>query len=364
MKNKLVRLISILMLLILAIGACAPAQSEGGAESTESLASTDAQSTEVQTEEQTTEAATTEADTSDVVYIDRPEKKVKNLLLIGNSFCYYFTEELYAIAAADGYELNVANLYESGCPVADHWAWLNSGAKNYTFFYVSKKYNGMRREYKVDTVQGALDFAKNELGVDWDVISLQQHFYPSLALKYSSALQSTAPYAKKLYDRIRAEHPDSKLVWHQTWAYEVGYAVPEKYVGEPKNDTAIPDVATQTATYETIAKVSKEVAEQNGVNIIPCGDAWQVARADSRVGDTMCKRLGVNGDLGDYYHDGDVGGGQYLNACVWYEALTGNSCIGNTWRPRNYKLSEEKIIALQEAAHKAVAEMYGPGYAK
>jgi hypothetical protein len=41
---------------------------------------------------------------------------------------------------------------------------------------------------------------------------------------------------------------------------------------------------------------------------------------------------------------------------VWYEVLTGNSCIGNTWRP-NYELSEERIAALQQAAHEAVANM-------
>ena len=60
-------------------------------------------------------------------------------------------------------------------------------------------------------------------------------------------------------------------------------------------------------------------------------------------------------DKGDYGHDGDIGGGQYLNACVWYEILTGNSCVGNTFRP-SYELSEEKIAVLQAAAHQAVAE--------
>jgi hypothetical protein len=59
-----------------------------------------------------------------------------------------------------------------------------------------------------------------------------------------------------------------------------------------------------------------------------------------------------------------VGGGQYLNACIWFEVLSGKSCIGNTWRPSDYRLSEEKIAGLQLAAHQAVAEMYGADYAK
>ena len=52
----------------------------------------------------------------------------------------------------------------------------------------------------------------------------------------------------------------------------------------------------------------------------------------------------------------DGAGGQYLNACVWFETLTGQSCIGNTWRPDTYELSESMIAALQQAAHRAVAE--------
>jgi putative protease len=72
--------------------------------------------------------------------------------------------------------------------------------------------------------------------------------------------------------------------------------------------------------------------------------------------DNMCARTGVNGGLGDYYHDGDIGGGQYLNACVWFETILGQSCIGNTFRPE-YGLSEDLITIFQKAAHDAVAQM-------
>ena len=96
---------------------------------------------------------------------------------------------------------------------------------------------------------------------------------------------------------------------------------------------------------------------------MPTGDAWEIARRNELIGTTLCRRKSINGGEGDYYHDGDIGGGQYLNACVWYEVLMGKSCIGNTWRP-NYELSEEKIAILQAAAHEAVAAVYGPGYAQ
>jgi len=81
-----------------------------------------------------------------------------------------------------------------------------------------------------------------------------------------------------------------------------------------------------------------------------------LVRYDPLINDTLCMRLSVNNGAGDHYHDGDIGGAQYLNACVWFEVLTGQSCIGNTWRP-DYHLSEEKIALFQQGAHQAVEAM-------
>ena len=359
MKNKFLKLVSVILLLIFALTSCGTVPTPDQTESTDSttdvvsdvLESATAEETEVTTAEET-------------VVIEASKKEIKNILMIGNSFCYYFTQELYNIALADGYELNVANLYKSGCSVKEHWEWLNNGATNYTMHMVNTRYKGTFKQLKANTIQGALDYAKKELGSDWDVITYQNHFYPSLASNYNNALNATATYAKQLFDRTREEHPDTLFYWHQTWAYEVGYGMADKYVeGVSVPGEKMDSVEKQTQTYENIKKVSQEIAKENGVNLIPCGDAWQIARADARVGDTMCTRKGTNGDLGDYYHDGDIGGGQYLNACVWYEVLMGKSCIGNKWRP-DYDLSEEKIVALQEAAHAAVAAVYGADYAK
>ena len=307
-------------------------------------------------EDEETNTTVTDVQTNNDVYIERPDKEVKNILMIGNSFCTRYLEELYGIAKADGYELVVASLYESGCPVADHWKWIVDGSSEYILYIASAKYKGTRKQINGTKVsmQWILDYAKNELGGDWDVITLQQHFNPTRASDYKKGYLETSSYSKKLFDRLGKEHPEAIMYWHETWAYQVGFN---------SGGEAILDVATQTLTYENIKKISEEIAAENGVNMIPCGDAWQIARSNEIVGDNMCARLDENGGLGDYYHDGDIGGGQYLNACVWYEVLMGESCIGNTWRP-DYELSEEMIAVLQEAAHTAVAAIYGPGYAK
>ena len=92
--------------------------------------------------------------------------------------------------------------------------------------------------------------------------------------------------------------------------------------------------------------------------MVPTGDAWQAARGDEKILDTLCGRI-KTGNLvqGDYYHDGDVGGGQYLNACVWFETLTGVSCLDNTYVP-DYELSADKMTLLKGYAHDAVSNIY------
>jgi len=262
---------------------------------------------------------------------------VIDLLMIGNSFCYYYVQELYGIAHAAGVEMNVVNLYEAGCNVQEHWTWLSSeaaGKDKYDLWVTNAmgrwKHGDIRTSYETLAYR------------DWDVISLQQHFKPSVTVTYDTAMSTCAPYTENLFGYLQENHPTSKLYWHQTWAYQVGHE-------------EIADKSVQDKQQQIIIQASEEISTKNGVEQIPCGEAWKIARADSRVGDSLC--------LNDKYHDGDLGGGQYLNACVWFEVLTGKSCIGNTWRP-DYKLSEDKIAALQEAAHAAVAAMYGEDYAK
>lgn len=263
---------------------------------------------------------------------------VFNVLMIGNSFSYYFCTELYNIANAAGVQMNVTNLYKSGASVEEHWTWLsdlNEGENKYTYWVI----NSMGR-WRPD---GILSSTKALAYMDWDVITLQQHFKPEVTVDYETAKTSCDPYVEKIYDVLKSDYPNAKLYWQETWAYQVGHEL-------------IADAAAQKHQQDIIIKVSEEVCQENGVDMVPSGEAWVIARSNELVGDTLC--------LDDKYHDGDVGGGQYLNACVWFEVLTGKSCIGNTWRPDNYELSEELVAELQKAAHQAVAERYGEDYAK
>ena len=55
---------------------------------------------------------------------DPKEDTVVNILMVGNSFCYYYVEELYGMAETLGYELYITNLYYGGASIKSHWTWL------------------------------------------------------------------------------------------------------------------------------------------------------------------------------------------------------------------------------------------------
>lgn len=282
-------------------------------------------------------------------------ENVRNILMIGNSLCFFFCDELYGLAKADGIELYVANLYKSGGKLQEHVEAKRDCLAQYQ--YIVHDINGKKTEYDA-TIQLALEDKK------WDVITLQQNYPPELAVKLETVTAFTNKYAKILYDELKAEHPDARLFWHQTWAKQVGYRGDPTPHNKETNYADVPpekqvlDVGKQTLNYEVIRDSSNTVCLENNVPLIPTGDAWQLARADSLVGDVLCNRAS---DGGDGTHDGDIGGGQYLNACVWYEVLLRKSCIGNTFRP-DYYLSEERVAALQRIAHAAVAALYGEDY--
>ena len=270
---------------------------------------------------------------------------VLRILAIGNSFCYYFTDELYGMLKAAGIEAVVTNAYHSGTTLEQHWTWLNG--KNKEYLFTTHSTNG---KY---TDENRVDLEAGIRSQNWDVITIQQHYDPSQSMDFDTAYGLMEPYAGNLIAYLKEKFPLAEHYWHHTWAYEVGYTGWKEGLAE---ECKVLSVEKQTTNYEIIRQTALKMCEDHKVDRIPAGDAWQLARADARVGDHLCARAGVNEDKGDGYHDGDIGGGQYLNACVWFETITGQSCIGNTFRP-SYKLSETMITALQEAAHQAVAAM-------
>ncbi|MBR2309436.1 MAG: DUF4886 domain-containing protein [Oscillospiraceae bacterium] len=271
---------------------------------------------------------------------DPAEDDVFNLLMVGHSGCYYYTDELYSVAKAAGVKMRVCNVYYSGCPLEKHWEWWKNGEANYDFYVIDD--TGKKEFNQVDLV-----FCMEQY--NWDAITLMENSKLTRKDAGRDAFADKEKYIRDLFGYFKEQYPKSEILWHHAWVYQVGYD------GTEINGYKVDTVEEQTAFAARRKEFAMCVVEKFGVRRVPAGDAWQIVRTEYGY-DNLCARLGSNGGKGDNSHDGDTGGGQYLNACVWLETLTGKSCIGNTWRP-SYALDEELIPKLQQAAHKAVEEM-------
>jgi len=270
------------------------------------------------------------------------EDEELNLLMVGNSGCYYFVEELYGMLNAAGIQANICNVYYSGCTLQQHYNWLKTGEANYDYYETNEK-------GRVGTVGCNLEYCLKQR--NWDYISLQEGGNAKLrATPAAAALSQRKDYLDALLGLFSQRFPQAKLLWQENSAFQVGYN---------GNLFSITNLEEQQQDTKMFREFAQMVADAYQLDWVPRGDAAIIVREGGY--DNLCARLGKgNNHEGDYYHDGDVGGGQYLTACVWYEMLTGKSCIGNTYRPvytyqgQTFQLEEDLITTFQEAAHQAV----------
>ena len=293
--------------------------------------------------------AKTETKTEEKVFEDPKEDGEMNILLIGNSYSYYWCDELYGMLAAAGYEnAKIYNVYYSGCKFYQHWEWLVNHENHYQLFCNDK--NGRKGTSDVD-----LPYCLSR--ENWDVISFQQSGSYVYGEKGSeeNLRNSVNEHLPLLYKYVNERFPLAKYYWLQSWVHEIG-----------DGSKGLATLDQQIAITSWQRNVAKEVCSQYGFTRVPCGDAWEMIRHDPMIrenGYTLTARIQKGKQIDDLSHDGDIGGGQYLNACVWFEKLLDQSCVGNSFRPkyeldgRDLSLSEAKIALLQKTAHEAVLNM-------
>ena len=274
------------------------------------------------------------------------EDDVLNILMIGSSGCYYYVEELYGLLEAAGIKANVCNVYYSGCKLYQHYNWWVGKQSNYEYFCTNE--NGRKK-----TAGVSLEWCLAQQ--EWDVLTLQESGLGAFRnITPEEALVDRELYLTELYGYLMEQFPKAKFYWHESTAYQVGY---------DRGDFAVTSLEDQIKDNENYRKFALLISEKYNVGIIPRGEAKMLARLGGY--DQLCARLGKGDNHeGDYYHAGDIGGGQYLTGCVWFETLTGLSCIGNPYRPvytyngvvmeLNEGITYEE---LQQYAHQAVAYM-------
>ena len=248
------------------------------------------------------------------------------VLAIGNSFSDDARTFVHEIAAASGLDIVIGNLYIGGCPLERHWQNAHSDAKDYV-------YSKTGAENRMASIREALEEEK------WDAVTMQQ------ASHLSGKPDSYQPYLGLLSDYVRTYAPQAEQLIHQTWAYEID-----------STHGAFPDYDRDQGKMYRLLRSAYEKAARDigGARIIPCGDAFQIARAnpvfDYAHGGQSLNRDGFHASLTK---------GRYLLGCVWVETLTGVSMVGNTFVPRVparpvLTPDRDELLILQKAAHEAV----------
>ena len=256
------------------------------------------------------------------------------ILTAAASNSHYFTDELYGVLAAAGIKAKVCNLMKSSTGINafyDHWK-----KDERVFQLITHDENGK-------SVMEGVSFEDVLKLYNWDIFNMQEGSSPHRTTTPEKAAQDRQVAHSELVAHIREVLPKAKLFYQEIWSYDLGF---DRFDYQMTSKEQQLDFSARIKQYTDI------VCKEFDLDTIPCGSAWVIAR-ESPLAQKLCARLSVNNGEGDYYHDGDIGGGQYLNACVWFETLTGQSCIGNTFRP-DYELSEDLIAVLQQAAHKTV----------
>lgn len=266
------------------------------------------------------------------------------ILTAAASNSHYFLDEMYGVLEAAGVKAKVCNLMRSSTGInLFHQFWKNNEK---VFQVIIHDENG-KTVLEGMTLDLALEL------YNWDVFNMQEGTAPHRTMTPQAAAEERQLAHTELVAHLREKMPLTKLYYQQIWSYDIGF---------DRFNYQMTSKEQQLKFSASIKEYTDIVCRDFDLMTIPCGRAWDIARENPVVGN-MCARLSVNNGEGDYYHDGDIGGGQLLNGYVWFETLTGQSCIGNTFRPvythngMTYTLSEELVTVLQEAAHQAVREL-------
>lgn len=252
-----------------------------------------------------------------------PQTPTVRILAVGNSFSEDAIDQYFhELCEAAGKRVIIGNLYIGGCSLERHLLNARTDSAAYRFRRIG--HDGVTITANPVTLSSALQ------SDDWDYVSFQQA--SPLSGKYGSYadLKPLIAYA----DNVTQGRPT--YMWQQTWAYS-----PTSTHG------AFPTYnSDQKVMYDSIMSATRRVmTDYPSLKVlIPTGTAVQTARIASG-----------NYDLTrDGYHL-DRLTGRYIAACTWFEAIFGESVIGNPYHPAG--MTDEQARMAQEAAHSACEAM-------
>jgi len=220
---------------------------------------------------------------------------VLKIFALGNSYTVDSMHLLYEVYKAENPDKQVilGYAYKSGCILAEHVQYMNSGEPAYTYYEIAA--DGTRSTtYKVTLSEMLLD-------ENWDIITLQQGSTQSgMVESYNSDITKLYNYAKSLlcYTPVYA--------WNMTWSYPGRTA---------SNAEGFDLYGSQEAMFEKIVDAVKTVIMTNEsiTHVMPVGLAVQNART------YYTARKDIHRDA--YGHLNDFS--RLMAAYVWYCELEG-----------------------------------------
>ncbi|MBQ8146012.1 MAG: DUF4886 domain-containing protein [Clostridia bacterium] len=237
-----------------------------------------------------------------------------NVLCIGNSFSQDATRYLHQVS---GEELFVRNLYIGGCSLERHYNNIVGDVADYEY-----QKNG--RCLRMISIAEALKKKK------WDYITVQQ------VSQDSGIIDTYEPFLDEIVKYLKENCPNAKIVFHRTWAY----------ADTSDHGGFVNYGRSRKAMYNAIVDTTSKIAEKYGFDIIPCGDAVELARdlPEFKEGsEYTLNRDGFHLSL-DY--------GRYLAALVMYKYFCKKSASDVEYEPEN--TNHQVNVKLKEIADKVL----------
>lgn len=250
------------------------------------------------------------------------------ILAIGNSFTQNSVSLLRRFSDGDisaKTDLLVASLTIGGSSLETHAKNIKENASKYTY---SKYYTQNEKKENI-TIQQAVTFE------EWDYIVLQQ------VSQLSGMEETYEPYLGDILKYIKGVAPNTKIVLNQTWAYESD----SKHSGYANYNNS------QAQMFIKLKSAYSKYATKYSLDVIPCGEAFELARADDLFD---YKNGGLSLCNDDGYHANTAG--CYLLGAVWYEYFSKKSVWDNVYT--NNKLTKGQMATLKRSAHDTIKKYY------
>lgn len=283
------------------------------------------------------------------------------ILAIGNSYTNNATEYISKIAESMGLEIKAASLYKDGCMIQGHLeryeAYEKLGhdayyASSNSIKYIHLNVNGVA-DTKILSMQEAI------ASDDWDFIVMHQA--PNSCDKLSKYWTEENPDIVTLYNYIQTElnknnNTKCEIVFNQGWSFAHEMSIDNNYKWYPVDYENTRDffLKIEETVAEAVKIVQREVGLDAPLDIIPSGEAMQLAKDEFGFGDTYGQADSLYADFISHL---SAPIGRYMIANLWIEKLTSKAgfpvdCRTATYLPTG--LSAENAAILRSIAHEVL----------